>query len=99
MAKSPLPVDVDAGNLATLPCCGMKNPAHPGRRLKNCWMKRYLRKGLRAKVLMTPDNRQCGYCHDREIRSFTVGRTQSCAARVGSCEKIRGTRLRPRLTD
>jgi GNAT superfamily N-acetyltransferase len=57
----PVLVDLDPENFATLPCCGMKNPAHEGRRRKNCWVKANFKKGLRAKVLLTPDNRQCGY--------------------------------------
>jgi len=61
MASEPLLVDVDAGNLEKLPCCGVKNLAHEGRSRKNCWVKKYQKKGLRAKVLLTPDNRQCGY--------------------------------------
>lgn len=54
-------VDVDSANLAALPCCGAKNSAHEGRRQKHCWMRTHFTKGLRAKVLLTADNRQCGY--------------------------------------
>jgi hypothetical protein len=57
----PVLVDLDQANLATLPCCGVQNPAHEGRRRKNCWLSTYLKKGLRAKVALTPDNRPCGY--------------------------------------
>lgn len=54
-------VDVNPANLGTLPCCGVTNPAHAGRKRKQCWMRRYFTKGLRAKVLLTPDGRPCGY--------------------------------------
>jgi GNAT superfamily N-acetyltransferase len=61
LAKKPLIVDLDPANLASLPCYGVKNPAHEGRQRKHCWLKRHLKRGLRAKVVLTPDNRQCGY--------------------------------------
>ena len=54
-------VDVTEANLESMPCCGVKNAAHVGRIQKNCWMRKYLKKGLRARVLVTPDGRQCGY--------------------------------------
>ncbi len=54
-------LDLTPETIDSLPCCGVKNAAHEGRRLKNCWLKAHFRKGLRAKVLMTPDNRPCGY--------------------------------------
>src|SRR6266545_4178971 len=61
--RSPMPVlvDIDRANLATLPCCGVKDLAHEGRRQKTCWLNTHFKKGLRAKVALTPDNRQCGY--------------------------------------
>jgi len=57
----PVLVDLNSTNFETLPCCGVRNPKHRGRALKNCWMKQYFGQGLRAKVLVTPDNRPCGY--------------------------------------
>ena len=57
----PALVELDRSNMASLPCCGVKDSAHPGRRRKECWCEKYFDKGLRAKVLLTPDNRQCGY--------------------------------------
>ncbi len=54
-------VDVEAANLHTLPCCGIKRSGHEGRERKLCWWKRNLARGARAKVLLTPDGRQCGY--------------------------------------
>jgi GNAT superfamily N-acetyltransferase len=61
MADLPVLVDLDPARLETLPCCGVKNPEHEGLRRKNCWLKSQFRNGLRAKVLLTPDKRQCGY--------------------------------------
>ena len=57
----PVLVDLDQANLAALPCCGVQNPAHEGRRRKNCWLSTSLKKGLRAKAALTLDNRPCGY--------------------------------------
>lgn len=54
-------VDLDASNLDVLPCCGVKNRAHEGRLQKECWCQARFDEGLRAKVLVTPDDRQCGY--------------------------------------
>ena len=61
MPPSPVLLDLRPETIGSLPCCGVKNAAHEGRRLKNCWLKAHFGKGLRAKVLMTPDNRPCGY--------------------------------------
>jgi hypothetical protein len=54
-------VDVGKSNLASLPCCGVKNPLHVGRVAKNCWLAGQFSKGVRAKVLLAPQMRQCGY--------------------------------------
>ena len=61
MTRMPVLVDLDPASLETLPCCGVKNAAHEGRCHKSRWLKSQFKKGLRAKVLLTPDNRQCGY--------------------------------------
>jgi len=63
MAHPQLPVllDLDAARAETIPCCGVKNPAHEGRRRKNCWFQENFEVGLRGKVLIAPDHRQCGY--------------------------------------
>ena len=63
MTSKPEPLlrELGSANLETMACCGVKNPVHDGRRQKHCWMRAYFKKGLRAKVLLTPDNRQCGY--------------------------------------
>lgn len=61
MKRMPVLVDLDPASLETLPCCGVKNAAHEGRCSKNRWLKAQFKKGLRAKVLLAPDGRQCGY--------------------------------------
>jgi len=61
MTQMPVLVNVDLANIETLPCCGVKNAAHEGRCNKNRWLKAQFKKGLRAKVLLTSDQRQCGY--------------------------------------
>ena len=54
-------IDVDAASFETLPCCGIKNPAHPGRRQKYCWLEANARFRLRAKTLLAPDGQPGGY--------------------------------------
>jgi hypothetical protein len=61
MARMPVLVDLDRANTQSLPCCGVKNAAHEGRCAKNRWLAARFRNGLRAKVLLRPDGRQCGY--------------------------------------
>ena len=62
-AKTATPrlVDVDAANFDALPCCGIKNPTHPGRQEKRCWLRANAEFGLRAKALLAPDGRPAGY--------------------------------------
>lgn len=61
MTQMPVWIDLDPAHVETLPCCGIKNAAHEGRCCKNRWLKSSFRTGLRARVLLTPDNRQCGF--------------------------------------
>ena len=61
MNQLPALIDLDPAHVETLPCCGIKNLAHEGRCQKNCWLQTNFKIGLRAKVAVTPDNRQCGY--------------------------------------
>ena len=61
MTAAPVLIDIDAHNLDDLPCCGIKNLAHPGRRLKHCWLQSQFNLGLRAKTLLAPDGEPCGY--------------------------------------
>ena len=61
MTQMPVLVDLDPASVETLPCCGVGNAAHEGRCNKIRWLQAQFKKGLRAKVLLTPDKRQCGY--------------------------------------
>jgi GNAT superfamily N-acetyltransferase len=61
MIELPVWIDLAPANLESLPCCGIKNPDHEGRRQKNCWLNTSFKTGLRSKVLLTRDNRQCGF--------------------------------------
>lgn len=61
MTQMPVWIDLDPADPGKFPCCGVKNAAHEGRRLKNCWLAANSKTGVRAKVLVTPDNRQCGF--------------------------------------
>ena len=54
-------MDVDRAVFDTLPCCGIKNPTHPGRRQKQCWLEANAAFGLRAKMLLAPDGQPGGY--------------------------------------
>lgn len=58
---SPQLVDVTPATFDRLPCCGIKNPAHPGRLEKQAWLEKNARFGVRAKSLLAPDGRHCGY--------------------------------------
>lgn len=61
MTGKPSLVDIDAASFDTLPCCGIKDAAHPGRRQKHCWLEANAKFGLRARALVAPDGRPCGY--------------------------------------
>ena len=54
-------VDIDPTNFDSLPCCGIKNPAHPGRQAKRCWIEANAKFGLRARTFLTPDGDLSGY--------------------------------------
>ena len=54
-------LDVTEETLDEAPCCGIKNLAHKGRRGKDDWIKSYLAKGLRIKVLLAEKDAQFGY--------------------------------------
>jgi GNAT superfamily N-acetyltransferase len=54
-------IDVDTASIDTLPCCGIKSPAHTGRREKCCWLETNAKFGLRAKALLAPDGEAGGY--------------------------------------
>jgi hypothetical protein len=58
---TPRLVAVDESNFDQFPCCGIKSPAHPGRREKRCWLQSNAPHGLRAKTLLAPDGHPAGY--------------------------------------
>ena len=63
MTRKPQLVDVDDTNFNTLPCCGIKSPAHPGREEKHCCRKIV----KHSKGLTIIRSRQCPY-----IAKFTA---------------------------
>ena len=54
-------VDVGTASFDRLPCCGIKNPAHPGRQEKCRWLQQNAKLGLRARALLTPSGEPGGY--------------------------------------
>ena len=54
-------IEVSLPQLGQLPCCGIKNTEHEGHRCKRAWLEEQLAAGLRARILLTEDKRQCGY--------------------------------------
>ncbi len=61
MGESLRLVEVTLDDLDATPRCGIKNKEHEGYRRKTSWLKRAMKQGLRAKVLLTEKNIQCGY--------------------------------------
>ena len=61
MAEQIRMIDVSPDNMYELPCCGIKDTEHKGFKQKTNWLKTYFKKGFKAKVLLTEDNRQFGY--------------------------------------
>jgi len=61
MTQTPVLVDLDAANVARFPCCGIKSAGHEGRCNKIRWLKTQFKKGLRARMLVAPGGRPCGY--------------------------------------
>ena len=58
---TPVLTDIDSSNLAEFPCCGIKNPSHPGLLAKRCWLKAQFNLGLRAKILLDAGRKPFGY--------------------------------------
>jgi GNAT superfamily N-acetyltransferase len=54
-------IEVTQDNLCESPRCGIKDTEHEGHERKTKWLKTYLKKGLKAKVLLTEKNIQFGY--------------------------------------
>jgi len=61
MTARPVLIDIGADNIDSAPCCGINDPAHPGLLAKRCWLKAQCSLGLRAKQLVGPDGKPCGY--------------------------------------
>lgn len=61
MAEKIKMVEVTKDNMYESPCCGIKNTEHEGHKRKTNWLKMHFKKGLKAHVLFTDDNRQFGY--------------------------------------
>ena len=57
----PVLINIESTSVNDSPCCGIKNPAHPGLLAKRCWLKAHLNLGLRAKNLVDLDGKTCGY--------------------------------------
>jgi len=60
-SNTPALIDIDASNFHVLPCCGIKSESHPGRKEKCAWLQSNARFGLRARALLAPDGKPCGY--------------------------------------
>ncbi len=54
-------IEVVASQLGQLPCCGIKDTEREGHRCKRAWLEEHLDRGLRARILLTEEDRQCGY--------------------------------------
>ena len=61
IAAEPVLLDIDSLSFDKFPCCGIKNPSHPGLLAKRCWLKSQFDIGLRAKILADPHGKPFGY--------------------------------------
>jgi GNAT superfamily N-acetyltransferase len=61
MAERIQTLEITPGNICRAPLCGIKDPEHEGRLAKERWLKTALRKGLKARVLLTEKGVQFGY--------------------------------------
>jgi L-amino acid N-acyltransferase YncA len=61
MAGSVQTLEITSANMHEAPLCGIKDPEHEGRRAKERWLKTALKKGLKARVLLTEKGVQFGY--------------------------------------
>jgi len=61
MAEQVRVLEITRDNLCDLSCCGIKDTEHEGRIVKTKWMKTYLKKGLKAKVVLGEKDIQTGY--------------------------------------
>jgi GNAT superfamily N-acetyltransferase len=61
MTQEPYLIDMNAAGSDKLPCCGIKDREHPGRKAKQRWLQDNAKFGIRARVLLAPDDKPCGY--------------------------------------
>jgi len=61
MTHAPRLIDMTLASFDSLPCCGIKSGAHPGRQAKRCWLEANAKFGVRAKTLVAPDGKHVGY--------------------------------------
>jgi hypothetical protein len=61
VAHAPSLIDVTPANFRAMPCCGIKNPSHPGRCTKQAWLESNFKLGVRAKTLVDAEGAPCGY--------------------------------------
>ena len=61
MAERIQVLEITPDSLCRAPLCGIRNPEHEGRRAKEGWLKTALRKGVKARVLLTEKGVQFGY--------------------------------------
>jgi hypothetical protein len=61
MAEELRVVEVTRDSLCESPRCGIKDTGHEGHIRKTKWLKTHLKKGLKAKVLLTEKDIQAGY--------------------------------------
>jgi GNAT superfamily N-acetyltransferase len=54
-------LEITPANMCEVPVCGIKDRDHEGRRLKERYLKTALKKGLKARVLLTEKGVQFGY--------------------------------------
>jgi len=54
MTAPPAFIDIDSSSVDRSPCCGIKDPSHPGLLAKRCWLKAQFKSGLKAKTLIGP---------------------------------------------
>jgi L-amino acid N-acyltransferase YncA len=61
MANRVRTLEITPTTMHEAPVCGIKDPEHEGRRAKERWLKTALKKGLKARVLLTERGVQFGY--------------------------------------
>jgi hypothetical protein len=61
MTATPVLIDIDSFSLNKSPCCGIKDPSHPGLLAKRCWLKTQFNLGLKAKTLVGSDGKPLCY--------------------------------------